>query len=67
MIDMPERMLNNLFGFLRQNNGRLSKRAQEKQFSRLTEDEVKWIEELYRASFGEGAVDGQASLFWSRG
>jgi hypothetical protein len=53
MLDMPEHVLNNLFGFLRQNGGRLSKRARENEFARLTEDEVSEIEQLYRASFGE--------------
>jgi hypothetical protein len=55
MIDMPERTLNNLFGFLRQNNGALSKRATENEFSQLTAEEVAKIEELYRASFQRGA------------
>ncbi|WP_247772855.1 hypothetical protein [Bradyrhizobium sp. 192] len=41
MIDMPERTLNNLFGFLQQNEGRLSKRARDNEFSQLTPDEVK--------------------------
>lgn len=53
MIDMPERTLNNLFGFLRQNGGRLSKRALENEFSELTPDEVSKIEGLYSASFGD--------------
>ena len=52
MIDMPERTLNNLFGFLRQNNGQLSRRAQENEFAELTADEIRQIEELYRAAFG---------------
>lgn len=51
MIDMPERTLNNLLGFLRQNGGHLSKRARENEFSRLTTDEVTRIEELYQAAF----------------
>jgi hypothetical protein len=55
MIDMPERTLNNLFGFLRQNQGKLSKRAQENEFSQLTAEEVANIEKLYSASFQEGA------------
>ncbi|WP_346658509.1 hypothetical protein [Bradyrhizobium sp. 179] len=54
MIDMPERTLNNLFGFLRQNDGKLSKRAQENDFTQLTRDEVQQIEALYAESFGEG-------------
>lgn len=53
MIDMPERALNNLFGFLRQNGGRLAKRALENEFAELTPDEVSKIEGLYRASFGD--------------
>ena len=51
MIDMPARTLNNLFGFLRQNEGRLSKRAKENEFAELTPDEIEQIEELYRSSF----------------
>jgi Fic/DOC family len=52
MFDMPERTLNNLFGFLRQNEGRLSRRARENEFADLTADEVSKVEELYRTSFG---------------
>jgi hypothetical protein len=53
MIDMPERTLNNLFGFLRQNQGKLSKRARENEFAQLTPNEVEQIERLYRDSFPE--------------
>jgi len=53
IIDMPERTFNQLFGFLRQNGGRLSKRAQENELAELTADEVSQIEKLYRASFGK--------------
>jgi hypothetical protein len=55
MVDMPERTFNNLFGFLRQNGGRLSKRARENEFAALTPDEVAKIEELYAASFRDAA------------
>lgn len=54
MVDMPERTFNNLFGFLRQNGGRLSRRARENEFAMLTPDEVEKIEDLYGASFGDG-------------
>jgi Fic family protein len=57
MIDMPERTLNKLFGFLRQNQGRLSKRAKEAEFAELTVDEISKIEQLFADSFGE---DGAA-------
>jgi hypothetical protein len=55
IADMPERTLNNLFGFLRQNGGRLSKRGRENEFSRLTPDEVSRIEEIYAESFAQAA------------
>ncbi|QOZ66559.1 Fic family protein [Bradyrhizobium arachidis] len=61
MIDMPERTLNNLFGFLRQNDGKLSKRARENEFAELTADEVEQIEELYQSSFSaKGGGDATA-------
>jgi hypothetical protein len=59
MIDMPDRTINNLFGFLRQNSGRLSKRAREKEFAELTVEEVAKIEELYRASVGEAGAQSE--------
>lgn len=56
MIDMPERTLHNLLGFLCQNEGRLSKRARENEFSELTADEVTQIENLYGATFGASGI-----------
>jgi hypothetical protein len=44
---MPEHRFNLMFGFLRQNNGYFSKRAREKEFSALTDDEVSAIEAIY--------------------
>jgi hypothetical protein len=55
IVDMPDRMIDNLLGFLRQNGGRLSKRVRENEFGRLTPDEVTRIEELYAKAFSEGA------------
>ncbi|WFU42170.1 Fic family protein [Bradyrhizobium sp. CB82] len=55
MVDMPERTLNNLLGFLRQNQGKLSKRARENEFAQLTPEEVERIEELYNTAFSEQA------------
>ncbi|WFU62328.1 hypothetical protein [Bradyrhizobium brasilense] len=54
MVDMPERTLSNLLGSLQQNEGRLSKRARDNEFSQLTPDEVTKIEELYQAAFDSG-------------
>jgi hypothetical protein len=56
IVDMPDRMIDNLLGFLRQNSGRLSKRAREIEFARLTAEEVRRIEELYESAFGEAAT-----------
>ena len=50
MIDMPTRAVELLHRFLRQNDGRLSRRAREKEFSGLTVAEVAQIEELYADS-----------------
>ena len=47
MVDMPGRTLNLLFRFLHQNEGRLSKRARQKEFSELEPREVARIEEIY--------------------
>jgi hypothetical protein len=55
IVDMPDRMIDNLLGFLRQNSGRLSKRGRESEFARLTPDEVSRIEQLYAAYFAETA------------
>ena len=55
IVDMPDRTLDNLFGFLRQNNGRLSKRAREKEFVALTDDETCRIEQSYSDLFGAEA------------
>lgn len=52
--DMPDRMLNNLLGFLRQNGGQLSNRAQEREFAALTSEEVSRIQELYAETFEGG-------------
>lgn len=40
IIEMPDRTIDLLFRMLRQNNGTLSKRAREKEFAKLTAEEV---------------------------
>lgn len=52
IVDMGERTLDLLLRFLRQEHGRLSKRAREKEFARLAEDEVDEIESIYAELFG---------------
>jgi Fic family protein len=47
IVDMPDRTLDLLFRFLRQNDGALSKRAREQEFQKLTDEEATRIESLY--------------------
>jgi hypothetical protein len=53
MIDMPDRTVDLLFRFLQQNNGRLSKRAREREFEALTDTETGQIETIYAEAHGE--------------
>jgi len=50
-FDMPDKEMENLIGFLRQNDGKLSKRARTKEFEALTEEEVKMLEERFQEVF----------------
>ncbi|MEJ0028806.1 MAG: Fic family protein [Rhizomicrobium sp.] len=56
VVDMPDRTLDNLFGFLRQNNGHLSRRAREKEFAALTDNEQERIEAAYAEIFAPETV-----------
>jgi hypothetical protein len=47
IVDMPERTVDLLFRMLRQNDGTLSKRARQREFSRLTKAEADKIERLF--------------------
>src|SRR5438270_1935474 len=53
MVDMPDRTIDLLFRFLRQNAGRLSRRAREGEFAQMADGEVAAAEEAYAASFLE--------------
>lgn len=50
-FDMPDKQMENLIGFLRQNGGKLSKRALDKEFEALTDDEVRLLENKYQEVF----------------
>ena len=50
-FDMPQKSLSLLLNFLRQSYGRLSKRARTREFSALTNAEVKEIESKYQEVF----------------
>lgn len=51
IVDMPDRTLDLLFRFLRQNNGRLSKRARDGEFAALNDREVASAEQAYTDLF----------------
>jgi len=50
-FEMPDRLVALLVKFLEQNNGILSKRSREKEFSALSDNEIKAIEKLYSEIF----------------
>ena len=54
MIDMPDRLAQNLILFIRQNDGTLSKRKREKDFSALTDEEVQGLENIVHEAFDAG-------------
>ncbi|NOX27256.1 MAG: cell filamentation protein Fic [Gammaproteobacteria bacterium] len=51
MIDMPDRLAQNLILFIRQNNGTLSKRKRDKEFSALSDDEVHGLGKIIQDAF----------------
>ena len=51
-FEMPDKLISVLVRFLEQNQGVLSERAKEKEFSMLTEREVKRIESIFTEIFG---------------
>jgi Fic family protein len=53
VVDMPARTVDLLHRFLRHNDGRLSKRAREGEFARLTDEEVARFEQLFQRCFPE--------------
>jgi len=50
-IDMPDKLVDLLIRFLVQNDGKLSKRAREREFEKLTNSEVQAIENKYAEIF----------------
>lgn len=53
LVEIPERLSDLLFRFLRQNGGKLSRRGRRREFAALTVDEVSRIEEIYGEAFGD--------------
>ncbi len=50
-LEMPVSTIDLLFSFLKQNEGKLSKRAKDKEFSALQEHEIVYIEAIYNEIF----------------
>jgi hypothetical protein len=50
-VEMPDRVAENLVIFIRQNNGTLSKKRREREFSKLSDDEVTLIEGIVHEAF----------------
>jgi len=53
IVEMPDREIELLRGFLAQGRGRLSKRARENEFRALTDEEATQVEILYKELFGD--------------
>ncbi|HSF53247.1 MAG TPA: Fic family protein, partial [Algoriphagus sp.] len=51
-FEMPDKMISTLVRFLEQNDGKLSKRAMEQEFSKLTDEEIERIEFQFKEVFG---------------
>jgi hypothetical protein len=51
MVEMPDRMAENLVRFIRINEGKLGRKRREDEFAKLTEDEVTFIEAFVREAF----------------
>jgi hypothetical protein len=51
IVDMPDRLVQELLMFVRQKGGEIPKGCRKKEFAALTDDEAKQIEAIYRDVF----------------
>jgi hypothetical protein len=56
-VEMPDRMVENLVMFIRQNQGTLGRKRRANEFAKLTDDEVASLEAIVREAF-DGFVEG---------
>ena len=56
IVDMPSSAIDLLARFLAQGKGRLSKRARDREFKELTDNEVGRIQQFYAKCFTEGQI-----------
>lgn len=54
IVEMPDSTVDLLFRFLRQNGGKLSRRARENEFAQLTDAETASVEGVYAGTIGAG-------------
>jgi hypothetical protein len=54
VVDVPDRLAQDLLVFMRQNAGVIPKRRREDEFASLSDEEVRRIEAIYAEVFGEG-------------
>ncbi|MCE2521055.1 MAG: Fic family protein [Alphaproteobacteria bacterium] len=53
MVEMPDRLAQDLIMFIRQNDGKLPKRRREREFRALSDEETAYIEAICEEVFGE--------------
>ena len=53
IVDMPEQTIDLLFRMLKQNDGKLSQRARQREFQQLTNEEALAVEAVYGGTFAE--------------
>jgi len=63
LVEMPDRLTQNLVMFIRQNDGVMPKRRREKEFEALTDDEVSELEAIVREEFEGFGGEPQGLLF----
>lgn len=61
IVEMPDRLAQNLITYIRQNDGSLGKKRREKEFNKLSDDEVTAIEGIVDKAF-DGRADAGSSL-----
>jgi hypothetical protein len=51
IVEMPDRMAENLILYIRKNNGTLGRKRRENEFAKLTDAEVASVQEIVREAF----------------
>ena len=62
IVEMPDRQVERLRGFLKQGGGRLSKPAREQEFAALTDEEAERVEALYARWFNQPGLEASGHM-----